>query len=100
MSEPSGDKPGLREMAPWVLGFVIAGAVAPRVVYFKGRLGGRRLAIYAVGDALLRFATKEWFFPWAREQHARFEATREELARELGREPSQEELTAKLGATG
>lgn len=43
------------------------------------------------------FATIQWARPWARRKRAPSDATKTQLAEELGREPTQLELTEKLG---
>ncbi len=93
----SREKYSARQMAPYVLAYVVLGAFAPRLVHFGVRLRGRRLALVTVAHATFKFAVLQWLAPWARRHAARAEAAREELAAELGREPTQIEVMERLG---
>ncbi len=93
----SATKLTVREQAPYWAGLLLAGAAFPRVVYFKGWLRGRALLTSIVLDTAFRFAVLHWVRPWAARQTARMNTARAELTTELGREPTHEELAAKLG---
>ena len=86
-------------MAPWFVALVVAGALAPRIVYFKGRLRGRALAIHTASNAMVMFGMRQWLAPWGRRHTARLDAAREQLAGELGREPTEAEILTHLGFT-
>jgi len=85
------------EIAGSVLVVVAAGAVWPRVVFYRGRLRGRGLMISMAGDMLFRFALLHWMRPWAASQQARFDHAREELRAATGREPTEREVLQELG---
>ncbi len=85
------------EIATYVLVAVAAGAVWPRVVFYKGRLRGRALMISTAYDTLFRFAVLHWMRPWAARHQARFDQAREELLAATGREPTEREVMQKLG---
>ncbi len=85
------------EIAMYVLVAVAAGAVWPRVVFYRGWLRGRALMISTAGDMLFRFAVLHWMRPWAARHRARVEHAREELLAATGREPTEREVMQKLG---
>ncbi len=93
----SREKASPIEIATYVLVAVAAGAVWPRVVFYKGWLRGRGLMISMAYDTLFRFAVLHWMRPWAARHQARFDQAREELRAETGREPTECEVMQRLG---
>jgi len=90
-------KHGIRELAPVYAGYVVVGAIRPRLVYRRGRLRGRRLARSFALYWMTGFATYQWGRPYARRKQAEHEAATVDLRRELGREPTQVEVMERLG---
>ncbi len=87
----------LRELAAVYAGYIVVGAVWPRIVYFKGRLRGRPLGIHAASVMLWWFAVLQWGRPWARRKQAVSDPARTQLIEELGRAPTEVELMENLG---
>jgi len=81
-----------RQAASYLAVYVVAGAVAPRIVFFDGRLRGRALVAVTAGCALLKFAALQWPPPWGERHEAQRDAARAKLTAELGRKPTIEEL--------
>ncbi len=93
----SREKASPVEIASYALVAVAAGAVWPRVVFYRGWLRGRGLIISMAADMLFRFALLHWMRPWAARHQARFDHAREELLAATGREPTEREVMQELG---
>lgn len=85
-----------RQRGSYWAAYVVAGAAAPRIVYFKRRLRGRAFVAFTTGNALMRFAAPQWVLPWGERHNARRDAARAKLTADLGREPTMEEMYAEL----
>lgn len=95
LGKPGEDDP--RGIGVLYVLYVAAGAVWPRVVYFKTRLRGRGLAVHAGWVMFWWFAAFQWLRPYARRKQAEHAAAENELRTELGREPTQVEVMERLG---
>lgn len=64
------------------------------------RLGPRGLVAYIAFNTAVGFAVRTWAVPFVKRTGERVERGKEELRRELGREPTDQELLAHLGLIG
>jgi len=86
-----------RGLGPWRMAAleVVFGTLFPRLAWrlrWPSRLGPRGLAVYVACNALLGFMVRGW----AASVLAQVREERAALARRLGREPTEEELSAHL----
>ena len=91
-----GAKPTLRKRIPWVLAIVVLGAVFPRLVYWPVVRGRSRRIAYTAFDAAFRFVRLQWMGPYAERLQAQRQSRQKELHRDLGRDPTEQELRARL----
>jgi hypothetical protein len=86
-----------REMAAGTAVMFVALAAFPKLARWPAGLGRRGMAIYIASNAAFVFAIHTWLIPYFKRMAEQHERAREELRHELGREPSDEELFARLG---
>jgi hypothetical protein len=97
MAPPSWREP----LYHFVIAFVCLAAF-PRLSYrlrWPTRLGPRGLVAYIAFNTAVGFAMRTCALPYVKRIAETQERAREELRRELGREPTDEELLAHLGVT-
>jgi hypothetical protein len=81
---------------------IVGTALSPRLAHWTRwptRLGVRGRIAYAGFNALMLFAIRQFVLPWIKRTVEVQERARDELRRELGREPTERELFEKLGMT-
>ena len=97
--KPEEIHPSWREAAGGAgLGFVL-GAVFPRLAYhvrWPTRLSARGVIVYVALNTILGFALRAWALPLFRRLADERAQAENDLRHQLGREPTEDELWAKL----
>ena len=95
--------PPVWQVIGWAAGFAVLNTVFPsvgRAVFWASRLSRRGLVLYLAWRVAFQWVLVEYAQPWAARKAAEFEARRAEvasgLARDLGREPTDEEIEQAL----
>jgi hypothetical protein len=81
----------------------VYGAAFPRLAYrlrWPTRLGPRGVVAYIAFDTAMQFALRAWVLPYFRRMADKRAQAEEALRRQLGRQPTEEELFAHLGIAG
>jgi hypothetical protein len=97
------DREGRRPAIPYAVTVCVLTALFPKTAYrlrWPTRLGPRGLAAYILFNTAVQFAARAWLLPALRRQHARLEHLKADMRKELGREPTQDELTARFTRRG
>jgi hypothetical protein len=77
------------------------GALFPGLAYklrWPTRLRGWQLVAYVAFNTATVFVVRAWLVPFAERARQRHEATKDQLREELGREPTEDEVVARLVA--
>jgi hypothetical protein len=86
-----------------VVVIVVVGAAFPRamswVVFTPARLGPRGLVVYIAFNTVMDFGMRTWLLPYFRRVAEEQERARAELARTLGREPTEADLVEHFRLT-
>jgi hypothetical protein len=97
------DKLSWREWLAYGVAVVVVGAAFPRVVswvvFWPARLGPRGLAAGIALNTLMDFGMRTWLLPYFRRVGEEQERVRAELARTLGREPTEADLVEHIRLT-
>ncbi len=74
-------------------------AAFPRLAYllrWQTRLGPRGTGVYIASNVAFAWALRLWALPWLERANEKHERIRRELAEQLGREPTDDELFEHL----
>ena len=95
--------PKLWHVAAGAVAFAILNTLFPRVgryTFWASRLSPRGMALYLAWRVAFQWSLVEYAQPWAARKSAEFEVRRNEiasqLAAELGRQPSEDEIARAL----
>lgn len=85
----------LREAA-WTFVFIAAFPKLARCLRWPARLGPRGLLLYVAFNTAIGLAVRAWVAPFFKRAVEQCEQVKDDLRRQLGREPTGEELEAHL----